>query len=108
MQKIYALWTLLIFLPGFAAAERVRTVVPRATLNYLSHDAECAIVLRRCADIGMGRAMDLDGVPRADQLPPMMTGVCYTMQPGVIEHAVRHVGSIRDFSARPEAFGDSR
>ncbi|MGH7873619.1 MAG: ABC transporter substrate-binding protein, partial [Candidatus Binatia bacterium] len=36
MQKIYALWALLFFLPGFAAAERVRTVVPRATLNYLS------------------------------------------------------------------------
>jgi hypothetical protein len=68
-------------------------------------DAECAIVLRRCADIGMGRGMDLDGVPRADQLPPMMTGVCHTMQPGVIEHAVRHVGSIRDFSAMPERFG---
>jgi hypothetical protein len=68
-------------------------------------DAECAIVLRRAADIGMGRAMDLDAVPRADQLPPMMTGVCHTMQPGVMEHAVRHVGSIRDFSAQPERFG---
>jgi hypothetical protein len=68
-------------------------------------DAECAIVLRRASDIGMGRSMDLDGVPRADQLPPLMTGVCFTMQPGVMEHAVRHVGSIRDFSATPENFG---
>jgi hypothetical protein len=69
-------------------------------------DAECAIVLRRSADIGMGRAMDLDAVPSADQLPPMMAGVCYTMQPGVIERAARHVGSIRDFSAKPERFGN--
>jgi len=68
-------------------------------------DAECAIVLRRGADIGMGRSMDLDGVARADLLPPLMSGVCHTMQPGVIEHAVRHVGSIRDFSAHPERFG---
>ena len=32
-------------------------------------DAECAIVLRRACDIGMGRGMDLDAVPVADQLP---------------------------------------
>jgi hypothetical protein len=70
-------------------------------------DAECAIVLRRASDIGMGRAMDLDSVPRADELPPMMAGVCHTMQPGVIEHAIRHVGSIRDFSAQPEHFGSA-
>jgi len=68
-------------------------------------DAECAIVLRRCTDIGMGRAMDLDAVPRAGELPSMMAGVCHTMQPGVIEHAVRHVGSIRDFAAAPDRFG---
>jgi hypothetical protein len=68
-------------------------------------DAECAIVLRRCTDIGMGRAMDLDAVPCAAELPAIMTGVCHTMQPGVIEHAVRHVGSIRDFGATPERFG---
>ena len=36
IRNLYALWALLIFLPGPAAAERVRTVVPRATLNYLS------------------------------------------------------------------------
>jgi hypothetical protein len=68
-------------------------------------DAECAIVLRRAADIGMGRAMDLDAVPHAEQLPTIMAGVCHTMQPGVIEHATRHVGSIRDFAAHPERFG---
>jgi hypothetical protein len=68
-------------------------------------DAECAIALRRAADIGMGRGMDLDGVPVASQLPASMTGVCHTMQPGVMEHALRHAGSIRDFSADPERFG---
>jgi ABC-type nitrate/sulfonate/bicarbonate transport system substrate-binding protein len=36
MKKIYAVWALFVWLPSFAAAERVRTVVPRATLNYLS------------------------------------------------------------------------
>ena len=36
MKKIYAVWALFVCLPNFAAAERVRTVVPRATLNYLS------------------------------------------------------------------------
>jgi len=36
MKKIYAAWALFVCLPSFAAAERVRTVVPRATLNYLS------------------------------------------------------------------------
>ena len=35
-------------------------------------DAECAIVLRRACDIGMGRGMDLDAVPVADQLPQTM------------------------------------
>ena len=32
-------------------------------------DAECAIALRRACDIGMGRGMDLDGVPVADAAP---------------------------------------
>jgi len=64
-------------------------------------DAECAIVLRRACDIGMGRGMDLDGVPVADQLPKMMAGICHTMQSGVVEVAFRHVGSIRDFSGDP-------
>ena len=31
-----------------------------------------------------------------------MAGVCHTMQPGVVEVALRHVGSIRDFAAHPE------
>ncbi|MES1207457.1 MAG: DUF2889 domain-containing protein, partial [Pseudomonadota bacterium] len=65
-------------------------------------DAECAIVLRRACDIGMGRGMDLDAVPVADQLPNSMSSVCHTMQPSVAHVAFRNVGSIRDFSREPE------
>jgi Protein of unknown function (DUF2889) len=65
-------------------------------------DAERAITLRRACDIGMGRGMDLDAIPVADQLPDSMAGVCHTMQPGVVEVAFRHVGSIRDFARAPE------
>jgi hypothetical protein len=66
-------------------------------------DAERAITLRRACDIGMGRGMDLDAIPVASQLPQTMAGVCHTMQPGVVEVAFRHVGSIRDFARTPEA-----
>src|SRR4051794_7003497 len=65
-------------------------------------DAECAIVLRRACDIGMGRGMDLDAVPVADQLPGTMAAVCHTMQPGVVHVALRNAGTIRDFSRDPE------
>ena len=66
-------------------------------------EAECAIALRRACDIGMGRGMDLDAVPVANQLPASMSGICHTMQPGVVEVAFRHVGSIRDFATAPDA-----
>jgi hypothetical protein len=72
-----------------------------ADANLSEDDAECAIALRRACDIGMGRGMDLDGVPVAAQLPQSMAGICHTMQPGIIEVAFRHVGSIRDFSRDP-------
>jgi hypothetical protein len=65
-------------------------------------DAECAIVLRRVCDIGMGRGMNLDAVPVASKLPASMAGICHTMQPGTVEVALRHVGSIRDFARHPE------
>jgi hypothetical protein len=65
-------------------------------------DAECAIVLRRACDIGMGRGMDLDAVPVADQLPGTMAAVCHTMQPTEVHVALRNVGTIRDFSRNPE------
>ncbi|HEX6312235.1 MAG TPA: DUF2889 domain-containing protein [Acidimicrobiia bacterium] len=66
-------------------------------------EAEAAIVLRRACEIGMGRGMDLDAYDSASELGPMMRGVCHTMQPGVMEIAVRNKGSIRDFSDRPDA-----
>jgi hypothetical protein len=66
-------------------------------------DAEEAIVLRRACDIALGRGMDLDALDRADELADLMSGICYTMQPGVAPGAVRHRGQIRDFAARPEA-----
>ena len=65
-------------------------------------DAERAITLRRACDIGMGRGMDLDSIPVASQLPQLMSGVCHSMQPGIVEVALRHVGSIRDFARAPE------
>lgn len=65
-------------------------------------EAERAITLRRASDIGMGRGMNLDGIPNAKELPPSMAGICHTMQPGVVEVALRHVGSIRDFAKSPE------
>jgi hypothetical protein len=65
-------------------------------------EAERAITLRRACDIGMGRGMDLDSIPVASQLPQLMAGVCHTMQPGIVEVALRHVGSIRDFARTPE------
>ncbi len=65
-------------------------------------DAERAITLRRACDIGMGRGMDLDSIPTASHLPVFMAGVCHSMQPGIVEVALRHVGSIRDFARTPE------
>ena len=73
-----------------------------ADANLPEEDAECAIVLRRACDIGMGRGMDLDGIPVASLLPNSMSGICYTMRPGTVEVALRNVGSIRDFSTHPE------
>jgi hypothetical protein len=69
-------------------------------------DAERAIALRRACDIGMGRGMDLDAIAVAKDLPATMAGVCHTMQPGVVEVAFRHVGSIRDFARAPELLVD--
>ena len=65
--------------------------------------AEAAIVLRRACDIGMGRGMDLDGVDRAEELEPLMLGVCYSMQPEQIHVALRNKGTIRDFDSDPDA-----
>ena len=88
--------------PPFDAAPWRGGFMRWADTNLPEDDAECAITLRRAADIGMGRGMDLDGVPVASQLPASMGSVCYSMQPDVVEVAFRHRGSIRDFAAHPE------
>jgi hypothetical protein len=69
--------------------------------NLEPDEAERAITLRRACDIGLGRGMNLDAIPVADQLPQSMAGICHTMQPGVVDVAFRHVGSIRDFARDP-------
>jgi hypothetical protein len=66
-------------------------------------DAEAAIVLRRACDIGMGRGMDLEAIDCAEELAGIMSGVCYSMQPGVMAVAFRHRGSIRDFGRHRDA-----
>jgi hypothetical protein len=66
-------------------------------------EAEAAIVLRRSCDIGMGRGMDLEAIPVADDLAELMTGICYSMQPDVMPVAFRNKGSIRDFGEHPDA-----
>ena len=64
--------------------------------------AEAAIVLRRATAIAFGRAMDLDTVDRAAELPYML-GTCHTFSEGLIEVAVRQKGSTRDFTDAPES-----
>jgi Protein of unknown function (DUF2889) len=88
--------------PPFDAAPWKGGFMRWADANLDEEAAEDAITLRRACDIGMGRGMDLEAVPVANELPVVMAGVCHTMQPGVIEHATRNVGSIRDFTAHPE------
>jgi hypothetical protein len=92
--------------PPFDAAPWKGGFMRWADETLAEDEAECAITLRRACDIGMGRGMDLDGVPVAKELPPTMAGICYTMQPGTVEIALRHVGSIRDFARTPERLLD--
>ena len=65
-------------------------------------DAEAAIVLRRACDIGMGRGMDLDAIPRALDALGAQGAVCHTMQPGFVEVALRNRGTIRDWDPDPD------
>jgi hypothetical protein len=88
--------------PPFDAAPWRGGFMRWADTNLPEEDAETAIVIRRASDIGMGRAMDLDAVPVADQLPTIMSGICHTMQPTVIHVALRNVGTIRDFAHDPD------
>ena len=66
-------------------------------------DAEAAIILRRACDIGMGRSMDLEAIDVAEELAPIMSGICYSMQPDVMPVAFRNRGSIRDFGMHRDA-----
>jgi Protein of unknown function (DUF2889) len=88
--------------PPFDAAPWKGGFMRWADATLPEDDAERAITLRRACDIGMGRGMDLDGIPVASQLPVLMSGVCHSMQPGIVEVALRHVGSIRDFANDPD------
>lgn len=74
-----------------------------AEATFGADDAEAAIVLRRACTIGSGRGMDLDVYDRAGDLEPIMSGICFTMQPGRMHESLRVKGSVRDFAARPDA-----
>jgi hypothetical protein len=71
--------------------------------TFAPDDAEAAIVLRRACDIGMGRGMDLEAIDVASELDPIMSGICYSMQPAVSPVAFRNRGSIRDFGRHRDA-----
>jgi len=73
-----------------------------ADANLEPDAAEAAMVLRRATEIGLGRGMDLDGLPTAEPLLELMEGVCFTMTRGVVEHAQRNYLSIRDYAADPD------
>ncbi len=89
--------------PPFDAAPWKGGFMRWADATLPEDDAERAITLRRACDIGMGRGMDLDASPGRDASSrARWAAVCYSMQPGVVEVALRHVGSIRDFAAHPE------
>jgi Protein of unknown function (DUF2889) len=94
--------------PPFDAAPWRGGFMRWADANLPEDEAERAITLRRASDIGMGRGMDLDAVPVASDLPASMSGICHTMQPGTVEVALRHRGSIRDFSGAPELLLEQR
>ncbi len=64
--------------------------------------AEAAVVLRRACDIGMGRGMNLEAIPVAQDLAGLMTGVCYSMQVERMPVAFRAMGTIRDFADNPD------
>jgi Protein of unknown function (DUF2889) len=56
--------------------------------------AEAALVLRRCALISLGRAINLDAQIHAEP-----TGRCFVQQPERATQGLRRVGSVLDFTA---------
>jgi hypothetical protein len=56
-------------------------------------EAEAALILRRCAVISLGRAMNLDA-----QVHAQPTGRCFVQQPERAAQGLRIVGSIVDFT----------
>jgi hypothetical protein len=68
-----------------------------ALANLPEEEAEAALVLRRCALISLGRAMNLDAQVHAEP-----TGRCFVQQPERAQLGLRIVGSIVDFTADAE------
>jgi hypothetical protein len=61
--------------------------------------ALCALLLQRALVISMGRGMDLELAERATSLSTRPMGQCHTYQPGTAEHALRMLGSVRNWDA---------
>jgi len=64
--------------------------------------AEAAIVLRRAAYISPVRFFDLDQYERPGDVTPI-GGQCFTYTDGPAQRAERQIGSLRDYTHRPEA-----
>jgi len=64
-----------------------------ALANLSEDEAEAALVLRRCALISLGRAINLDAQVHAEP-----TGRCFVQQPERAPKGLRIAGSIIDFS----------
>jgi hypothetical protein len=64
--------------------------------------AEAAIVLRRAAYISPVRFYDLDRFERPGDVTPI-GGQCFTYTEGTAQRAERQIGSLRDYTNRPEA-----
>ena len=96
-------WRGIVSPPPFTEAPWRGGFIRWADQTLPPEDAEAAIVLRRACDIGMGRGMDLEAYDCADELSPIMSGVCYSMQPDIVPVAFRNRGSIRDFADHPDA-----
>jgi hypothetical protein len=73
-----------------------------ADRTFEPEESEPIIVLRRACDIGMGRGMDLDGYETAEDLAPLMRGICYTQQPEQIPVAIRNKNSAKDYDSNPD------